>query len=290
MKYYIRCLVIIFFNFSVTYGFEIPPQVVNAIANDAWGARHEPSITRDELRSYMRDNWRHIAANIESLPIAKFDANYRKDRALPSMSLFIADCEGLSASEYLEFLDQMLGLYEQRRISYDAFKHSICPELEKRDFISVNYSHPRVAAYLQKAIALIPADDLDMKALLEADASGSLADNYMTDRGDDDPLPETLPGVKLKRPWGSIIRKYEKLTGNKVPDDPDFPDEAQTRPVRRSRVNTGSDALILRSETSYNERNWRRIAALSATFACLAAVLAAIIHMRRKNSQNRSAK
>lgn len=70
-------------------------------------------------------------------------------------------------------------------------------------------------------------------SLVDDQAGGKLADNYMVNSSDDDPLPQTLPGIKLQRPFASGIRKYEAMTGNRVPPDPNFPDHHTTRPSRK---------------------------------------------------------
>lgn len=218
---------------SIAQGYEIPPQVVNAVANDSWGTHFEPAISRMELKGYFTENWREIATNIEALPSSRFDPKYNKDRVLSTISTFYEDCGSLTPMEYLDFLDQMLILYEDERISHLAFKLLLLAENEKEDFLSVNYEHPRVAEILKKAIQLVPAEDESLRSCLEDMASGKLADNYKTNKEDDAPLPQTLPGIKLKRPWGSLIRKYERVTGKKLPPDPDFPDEDGVRPERR---------------------------------------------------------
>lgn len=60
---------------SIAQGYEIPPQVVNAVANDSWGTHFEPAISRMELKGYFTENWREIATNIEALPSSRFDPN-----------------------------------------------------------------------------------------------------------------------------------------------------------------------------------------------------------------------
>jgi hypothetical protein len=254
--------------------------------NDSWGGQREPALSRADLKSHMMTNWRKITADIDALPISKFDPKYNKERVLPSISLFIDDCEGLPPLEYLDFLDQMLVLYEQKRISDDAFEHAFLPSLEKQDFLSVNYSHPRMAAILQKAISLTPHYNDDLKSCFKDMVSGALADNYMTDRSDDAPLPETLPGVKLKRPWGSILRKYERLTGKKVPPDPGFPDEDQTRPPRRPQANAVGNGFN-EGGAPTNDRSMSPAIWVAAGLACLAAVAAIGTVLQRKNRGNR---
>jgi hypothetical protein len=109
---------------------------------------------------------------------------------------------------------------------------------KKDDFLSVNWEYPRVRVILKKVIKLIPTTDEDLRSCVEEIASGRLADNYMTDKGDDDPRPETLPGIKLVRPWDSLLKKYERMTGKKVEEsyDPTF----NPRPEKSARIATTS--------------------------------------------------
>ena len=71
-------------------------------------------------------------------------------------------------------------------------------------------------AIFAKARPLIPSSEEAKLSWLDEAAAGDLADNYLTNKSDDAPLPETLPGIKLKRPWASLIKKYEMMTGKKV--------------------------------------------------------------------------
>jgi hypothetical protein len=218
---------------TIAHGFELPPQMVNAMANDSWGTQFEPAYTKEEMNAYLLNNWRDIAADVESLPVTKFYPKYNVKQALGSFTIFFRACEELEPLEYLDFLDQMLIAYEKKQISDLAFQDLIFAETKKQDFLSVNYKYPRVATFLRKAVALIPEEDESLRSCLEDMANGTLADDYMVNRSDDGPKPQTLPGIKLKRPWDSLIRKYEKATGKKLPPDPDFPDEDVDRPNRR---------------------------------------------------------
>lgn len=204
-------------------------------------AKCNPYISREDAMAiddprfveYISKNWRWIAEEIEVLPEVEGDIPQKQVAFNASVIAFAETCQKLPPLEYVDFLDQMLVNYEQRRISDTAFELMLMAQLEKHDFLSVNYEHPRVAAILKKASQLTPAKNKALKSCLEDMASGALADNYKTNMEDDAPLPQTLPGIKLKRPWGSLIKRYERVTGKKLPSDPDFPEETSSRPERR---------------------------------------------------------
>jgi hypothetical protein len=207
---------------------------------------------------YVLKNWKLIAEKIEILPEVEGDIPEKGVAFNASVMAFSETCQKLPPLEYVDFLDQMLLLYEKRRISKLAFEEVILPGLEKQDFLSVNYAHPRVESILKKAITLTSKEDDSLRSCLEDMASGALADNYKTNKSDDAPLPETLPGIKLKRPWDSLIRKYERITGKNVPPDPDFPDESGTRPERRpGQGNDGKDASIQNGSGDSTWVSWK---------------------------------
>jgi hypothetical protein len=262
---------------------KLPDDIAQAFAkSDRYFAPGTAMSTDDpKFIGYILKNWRWIANEIEILPKLERDIPEKDVAFNVSVIRFSETCEKLSPLEYVDFLDQMLVLYEQKRISDNAFENALSPSLEKRDFLAVNYEHPRVAAILKKKIGLTPPEDEDARSGLEDMANGKFADNYMYDRGDDDPLPETLPGVKLKRPWGSLIQKYERLTGKKVPPAPDFPDEDQTRPERRAGT-SGATHVHREDEALANDGSMSPAIWGAAGLACVAAAVTIIRRLRKK--------
>ncbi len=232
-----KILIATFFGFFLflrdATAYELPPEVINGVANDSWGSNFEPALSSRDLKNYFAKNWRNVAANIELLPTHKIDPKHNKERLIPIYSTFYESCEILEPDEYVDFIDQMLLLYEQKRVSDLFFEGFLMADFEKQDFLSVNFEHPRVAAFLKKAISLVPPEDESLRSCLEDMANGTLADDYMVNRSDDGAKPQTLPGIKLKRPWDSLIRKYERATGKKLPPAPDFPEDAE-RPSKRA--------------------------------------------------------
>ncbi len=234
----IRIILFFFFSTILRGEFEIPEDISRAIAtagmgeSGGFGVR---DIDEDVFYDYIRANWRQIAENIEVLPLADPGPGRsflsEADAIRASVIRFTAACEALPPMEYVEFLETMIGLHEQGKISFEMLQDGpFMPVWRKHSFLSVNWEHPRVAAILNKMIELTPPEKESFLSLLRDEAAGELADNYMTARSDDDELPETLPGIKLQRPWASLIRQYERITGKKVPHDPKYDGP---RPERR---------------------------------------------------------
>ncbi len=238
MKSILICLLLLCSIMDSRGEFEIPEDISQAIATAGMGESGGFGIRDiDEavFYDYIRANWRQIVENIEVLPLGDPGPGgsflSEEDAIRASVRRFSAACESLPPMEYLEFLETMIGLYEQERISFKMLERGpFMPAWRKRDFLSVNWEHPRVAAILSKIIELTPPEEEAFLSLLQSRASGELADSYMYDRSDEDELPETLPGIKLQRPWASLIRQYERITGKKVPHDPKYDGP---RPERR---------------------------------------------------------
>ena len=215
---------------------EIPTDIATALStsaigeNGGFGVR---GVDEAELRSYIKSNWREIATHIESLPLRVAPGGFiiaSKEQAFNgTVANFAAACESLPPLEYLDFLDQFLSLHENKRISFHPIETALTGVNEKRDFLAVNWEHSRVQAICSKALELIPTSKVSYRELFESIATGELADNYLPDQGVDLPPPELLPGIKLQRPFASLIGKYEQLTGKKFPHDPKF----NPRPTRR---------------------------------------------------------
>lgn len=235
MKYLLVAGLLIFPLSRLGADQKLPAEIERAfVKNNPYLSRGDALAMDDpKFVEYVLKNWRTIAEKIEMLPEVEGNIPEEGVAFNASVMAFSEVCQKLPPMEYVDFLDQMLIHFDQGQISESAFESMLLAQLEKHSFLSVNFEHPRVAAILKKAIRLTPAKNESLKSCLEDMSSGKLADNYLTNRSDDDPKPQTLPGIKLKRPWGSLIRKYERVTGKKLPPDPDFPDEDRARPERR---------------------------------------------------------
>ena len=232
MKFFIILIISLGIKLDGVAELVFPPDIANAISTSGTGESgglFVRGVERQTFIDYLCKNWREITKNIEILPDTKGNFYKKSDAFNASVNTFGAACESLPPEEYLEFLEQFVGLYEDKRIGYMPFDFQLSGSDKKECFLEVNWEHPRVQGIISRARRLIPPSEISTLSWLDEAAKGELADNYMTNKSDDAPLPETLPGIKLKRPWGSLIKKFELITGKKVPHDPKF----DPRPSRR---------------------------------------------------------
>ena len=242
---------------------ELPEQITNFVTGKALREQRANSASEEETKIYLAENWRIIASNIHILPKIGAGSHSQTGVSDACVGIFAVACESLSPMDFLAYLDAMVGLYEKKEISDNAFESLILMQEEKCDFLSVNWEHPRVQAFLAKSRKLIPPDDVDLVNCVAAMASGELADGYMLDRADDDPRPQTLPGIKLKRPWDSLITKYERMTGKKI-DEP-YDSRLNPRPKKRNDLSRPERLATADSSTYlvFDTRFW----ALGGVFA-----------------------
>ena len=169
-----------------------------------------------KFTQYICEHWKDI--------MREYIPNYHNSDG-PNKTLTIDvirfAAEDLPPLEYLDFLENLLDMEDQGKLPRGNNSLMLDGRNKKSSFLEVNWQYPRVQAILKRAIKLFSNDKVAVAAF-EATASGKLADNYRNGVSDDAPDPETLPGIKLQRPWGSLIRKYEWLTGKKVPPDPKY--------------------------------------------------------------------
>ncbi|RYD84670.1 MAG: hypothetical protein EOP84_04870 [Verrucomicrobiaceae bacterium] len=217
--------------------YELPGDICEGIAQSQIGENggfELRGVDGERFESFVRTNWRQIIDHIDTLPPAEAPKGYAFDSLesarAASVANFAASCEILPPEEYLDCMESFLSLYENGRVSKSPLLRQLMGVEQKANFFEVNWEHPRVQAILQrvKELEAEPA----VLGFAEAAAKGELADNYMTNRPDGDPGPQTLPGIRLKRPWGSLIEKYQALTGKKAPYDPGY----DPRPDKRTTV------------------------------------------------------
>ncbi len=220
--------------------------------------------------NYIRSNWRTIVLEVDGLMNDGVDGMHGF-----TYSTLAYACEDLPGEEYVDFLDSLAKMLEKKKAAGERlpnYGQLFSGFGAKKNFLSVNHGHPSVKRLLQRLIDLFQDEPPDGASVFEAQINGELADNYLTDVAPGSPLPETLPGIRLKRPWASLIGKYEQLTGKKVPPDPDFPEGVQTRPSKRNPAAAGE-----RGETSAETGEgggikWTLVAAAIAGLAALVAV------------------
>lgn len=235
MKWILYSCLLIVMHMPLTFGAILPDEI--SLSFQRYGQRIPGSEDlygeQKSFVEYVCKNWREIAEDIECLP--PLDGVEIKNGVKFNCSVinFGRACCRLSPTEYVDFFEQVLNLREQKRISFTAFENMYYGSWGKECFWSVNWEHPRVQGIFKRIRKFDPPPDADFLSLMEKQAHGKLADNYMASVSDDEPLPQTLPGIKLQRPFATLIRKYERVTGKKLPSDPDFPEDASSRPERR---------------------------------------------------------
>lgn len=141
MKIVLITIIFGFVSINTGEAQKLPPDIENAfIKNNPYLERGDAMSMNDpQLLEYVLGNWKTIAENIEILPEMEGDIHEKGVAFNASVIAFSDACQKLDPEEYVDFLDQMLLLYEQQRISRLAFEQVIAPGLEKQDFLSVNY-------------------------------------------------------------------------------------------------------------------------------------------------------
>ncbi len=224
---------------------------------------------------YVLTNWREIMETIECIPMMDqhpIRNSTDEVRMNVSLSLFTGTCEDLTPEDYVEFFNKLLDLRAENRISYLAIKDAYLASGSKDYFFAVNWEHPEVQKIFAKMKRLIPPEDASLLSLVEEEEKGALADNYLTNKSDDAPLPQTLPGIRLQRPFASLIRKYEAMTGKKVPPDPDFPDHRITRPSRHGLQEAAAGKTVASAQQARTLR-WEEVTLASAIVFILTGIL-----------------
>jgi hypothetical protein len=235
--------------------FALPPEITSGLIQSSIGESgglYIGGVDEEIFTKYITTHWKSIVENIEVLHPKK-RVTSGTELNLRSVSIFAAACEQLPPLEYIDFLERILELFDQNKIDANAVEMLLGTD-KKHHFLSVNWEHPRVRVILAKVIKLIPAADENLRSCVEDMANGKLADNYMTDKGDDDPRPETLPGIKLVRPWDSLLKKYERMTGKKIEEsyDPQF----NPRPEKVGRTQPAPQAAVTSSPLPTKNSGW----------------------------------
>lgn len=263
-----------FVQVSWLFGVTLPDEISHSFqrAGQRMPSSEELYGEQQSFTDYILKNWRTISEDIECLPPKDGEDNPGVKFNV-SVIQFGYACAQLPPTEYVEFFEKIVGLYEQKRISFSAFENIYEGADAKRDFWTVNWEHPRVQAIFARIRKFDPPPRKALLDFIENQASGKLADTYMHDLPDDTKPPETLPGIKLQRPWASVIRKFEAMTGNRVDADPNFPDHHNTRISKRdlSRSDVGTSPVQTRNVAKPWWTRWEFIISLVSALlvACL---------------------
>jgi len=197
---------------------QMPPSIIAGFAQSRLGESgglFVKGVDQEEFTSYITRNWKSIIKHLDSLPIS--NATFLDDSGPRNYAVFIfgAACEWLPPQEYVDFLEQWVTLSEKNEIPYQALHDAVVGVSKKNYFVAVNWEDPRIKAILRRVIAATPDEDKDAKVMYKECLSGRLADNYMVNKADDTPPPETLPGIKLKAPFENQLTRAKQLRSRK---------------------------------------------------------------------------
>ncbi len=288
MKGLCAFIILILVTASSQAELNLPPDIQVALTQSnpgESGGLFVHGTSEERLFGFIRENWREIAERIEELPVTPgvFDSATSQKNA--TVIVFGVACEWLPAEEYLEFLEKFTELREEGRIDFGVWKSQLFGWAKKDHFLAVNWQHPRVKNLLEKAMGMVPETETDTLEMLNNIAHGKLADSYLVNKPDDAPLPETLPGVKLKRPFASLISKYERLTGKRVPADPQFPEEMHSRPPRRSENGLNDVPVSVDMASALFSGRAKSLAVASFSLALILFVFLLILRKKRVRRQ-----
>jgi hypothetical protein len=155
--------------------------------------------------------WMAAMGNLES------SAPTREDQEILFQSF-----EGLSASDYLQFLNRALDLYDQGKIDLGTFTYSVFfSGGNMQFFISHNYNHPEVAAFLKKAEDVLEKKGEPLMFNVQEARSGKLKELNDAARARHPDLAK-LPVPLLRVPDATLSdgTKETPLVGSTSPNSP----------------------------------------------------------------------
>lgn len=178
-------------------------QLMGSAGTGEGGALYPTGPAGQKLIDYVANHWEELLDNIEDVP------SYARSPRSAVMWVGSA-AENLPPTDYLNFLDHYLTICGERRVDAEVLGLQLMGQNRKQFFLMVNYEHERVRTILHRAQHLIPQENRSLHDLIDKTLAGNLADTYFANAGDDTPLPETLPGIKLRPPFASLIAKRER--------------------------------------------------------------------------------
>jgi hypothetical protein len=108
--------------------------------------------------SYLRENWRDVIDQIESVA-----------PGLERQRVIYRAADHLPDDEFIEFLDAVTSKAAKREISYDSFKASYEFSAYKHDFLVRKAEEPKVRAYLAKWSAVHRANGVEPRVRTDAE-------------------------------------------------------------------------------------------------------------------------
>jgi hypothetical protein len=222
--------------------------------------------TGQPMVDYVKANWSELLDNLKEVPSAG------KSKTSAAM-LLGRIAEELPPEDYLEFMAKYLDAYEKGDIPTNIVALQIAGSVRKEYFFAVNFEDARAKSIISRAKSLAPEKETDFRAYMDELMSGKLADMYLANESDDAPRPETLPGIKLRAPFASLIEKAKRM--GKINDG------AQHRP---DKVASDSGTVgVVNSPQNKAESPWR-IWAIAVALALLGVSMWKVIAKRRVSS------
>ena len=187
---------------------EMPLETVDAFRNTTLsegGGLVSFGNEREVVIEFVKMNWREVLDNLDQVPSPGGNVS-------GAAMLVGAAAEELPPLEYLDFLDAYLTLYERGGVNDDLLRAQLAGDNRKNYFVAVNAAHPRVKALLLRAKNLVPKENVVFQEYLDEEIAGARSDMYFANASRDTPPPETLPGIKLRKPFESLIEKAKRMT------------------------------------------------------------------------------
>lgn len=164
---------------------------------------------RELIIKTVKENWKDLLDHLDDVP--------SEGGTIRSAARVVGNAaEELPPLEYLDFLEHYLTAYSRGQIDDDILRWQLGGVDRKNYFITVNATHPRVRALLLRTKELVSKNNIAFQEYLDEEIAGKRSDMYMANKSDDDLAPETLPGIKLRSPFESLIAKVHRRS--KEPD------------------------------------------------------------------------
>lgn len=206
------------------------------------------NANKENTISYVTTHWKELLDQVDNLPVK--DPN-KKSSKRRSIRLLGSLCEFLPPEEYLDFLNRWVGLAENKKIDSELLLGQFMGYGKKRHFVTVNYEESRIQSLLNRSQrAVSKEEDPEFHEWIDSALVGDMADSYFMD---DEVVPETLPGIKLRDPIAKLMAEArERNRGNQRGSK----DAKQPEHLRESknRIPSGSEesAKSVSSETKWS--------------------------------------
>lgn len=245
-------LIFLFFHPLAKASLDLPPEVKEAFSRASVGEDgylYPSGSGRDLIIEYVKNNWKDLLDQLADVP--------SEAGSIRSAARVVGNAaEELPPLDYLDFLDHYLTAYSRGHIEDELLRWQLAGVDRKNYFITVNAAHPRVRNLLLRAKELVPKENVAFQEYLDEEFAGKRTDMYFANKSDDARPPETLPGIKLRKPFESLIAKMNRNRKDS--------EEATKRdlPARDAASETGTNVAAESDEGISGRRIWILGAAL----------------------------